>query len=121
MVEFNSVVLIGMIIVLSVWGTTVYHRRRQEYKNEIIRLDQLISSVVDEQIKERGEIDRRIDNEVSNLNSHIIDVSENFAKDRDTIHTRIDTEILEVNRRIDESRQELIRENASILKTVKSR
>jgi hypothetical protein len=36
-------------------------------------------------------------------------------------HTRIDTVETDIYRRIDEVQQELIRENASILKTVKSR
>lgn len=92
MVEFNSIVLIGVIIVLTVWGTSFYHRRKQEYKNEIMRLDQLIS-----------------------------DTTEYLRQERHNIHTRIDTEILEVNRRIDEARQELIEKSAKVIKSVKSR
>lgn len=76
---YSNIVLL-VIVLLTIKGTSAYHKRRRHIDEEFRRIDDGLSD----------------------------------------IHTRIDQTEVDIQRRIDDVQQELIRENASILKTMKS-
>lgn len=92
MFVFYSVSIVLLVVLLTIKFTSVYHQRRREHAEEIARLDQIISDMIQQHNTEHQDIHRRIDGEVT-----------------------------DVHRRIDSVQEELIKENASILKSVKSR